>query len=105
MKKITAILLALLLIMSLAMPAFAVTPPLQVPDMPEIPEIEVEIDIPDQVFDDWFEENPLPDIDIEVEIPEVTEPTEPTEPPDQDEVCIWHGWYQWCMDFLARLWP
>lgn len=95
MKKIIPILLALLLILSMAIPAAAVTPPMQVPDMPEIPEIKVEIELPDSAFEGY-----LPDLDIEV-----TEPIEPTEPPDQEEVCIWRGWYQWWMDVLARLWP
>lgn len=97
MKKISPILLAVLLICTMAFPAAAVTPPLQVPDMPEIPDIsdDVEIELPDSAFEGY-----LPELDIEV-----TEPTEPTEPPDQEEVCIWHGWYQWWKDFLARLWP
>lgn len=92
MKKILAFILALLLVLSMAVPAAAITPPLQVPDMPEI---KVEIELPDSAFEDY-----IPEISIEV-----TEPTEPTKPPDQEEVCILRGWYQWWKDFLARLWP
>lgn len=102
MKKIICILLTLLLICAIAVPAYAVTPPLAVPDMPEIPDIsdDVEIELPDSAFEGY-----IPDIDIDI-----TEPTEPTEPPDQEETCTsWHdivnGLYQRWKDFLARLWP
>ena len=83
MKKIICILFALMLVISMAIPAFAVTPEIGVPDMPEIPDIsdDVEIELPDGIFDDY-----IPDIDIDVELPE-----EPTEPPAEKPIR-----YNWC---------
>ncbi len=67
MKKILALILAVLLIMVMAVTAFAVTPELGVPDVPQISDIEfdIKIELPDGVFDDY-----IPDIDIDVEVPE-----------------------------------
>lgn len=63
MKKILAILLAVLLIMAMAVPAYAVTPKYEFPDLPEIPDIsddiKIEIDIPDSFWDKWFQEHPI----------------------------------------------
>ena len=93
MKKNIAILLALLLILSMAVPAAAVTPPLDTPASPTVPDISdgIHVEIPDEVFDDWFDEHPI-----------VIEPTEaPTEPAEEDEPTRtdWRdwlsGWRQW----------
>lgn len=67
MKKILALILAVLLIVAMAIPAYAVTPELGVPDVPQISDIEfdIKIELPDDVFDDY-----IPDIDIDVEVPE-----------------------------------
>lgn len=43
MKKILAILLAVLLIAGMAIPAFAVTPRMNVPDMPEVSKVKFDI--------------------------------------------------------------
>ena len=43
MKKILAILLAVLLIAGMAIPAFAVTPQMNVPDMPEVSKVKFDI--------------------------------------------------------------
>lgn len=61
MRKIIALLLALLLILAMDIPAFAVTPKLDVPDMPEIPDISgsVKVEIPDSFWDNWFKEHPF----------------------------------------------
>jgi len=63
MKKIIAILLALLMIMSLATPVFAATPPMQVPNMPEISKIKFEIKLPEHVYEnavqEWLAEHPF----------------------------------------------
>lgn len=71
MKKFIMIILALMLIASLVVPAYAITPSLKIPSI-TIPNISgsVKIDIPDSVFDKWFEENP---VDIEISAPEITE--------------------------------
>lgn len=99
MKKILSIMIALMLIVAMAIPARAVTPNLEIPDMPEIPDIsdDIVIDIPDEVFDDWYEEHPAPPL-----IP--TEPTESYEEyPDEhymDIPGVW-GWFSWIRE---RLW-
>ena len=63
MKKILAIALAVLLIAAMAVPAYAVTPKYEFPDLPEIPDIsddvKFEIDIPDSFWDKWFQEHPI----------------------------------------------
>ncbi len=86
MKKILALILAVLLIMVMAVTAFAVTPELGVPDVPQISDIEFDtkIELPDSFWDDWFTRNPIsiPDITI----PSETEPTEPYEPTEPDVV-------------------
>lgn len=97
MKKILALILALLLIIAMAVPAYAVTPELGVPDMPEIPDVsdDVEIELPDGIFDDY-----IPDIDIDVELPE-----EPAEPPEEEPElpsfydCV-KGWLEWWMGVI-----
>ena len=97
MKKNIAILLALLLILSMAVPAAAVTPPQDTPASPTVPDISdgIHVEIPDEVFDDWFDEHPIV-------IEPTVEPTEaPTEPVEEDEPTRtdWRdwlsGWRQW----------
>lgn len=66
MKKTISILLALVLLVSMLLifvfpvPASACTPPLRVPDMPEIPDISdnVQVDTKPAV-DAWFEAHPI----------------------------------------------
>lgn len=59
MKKIITILLTFTLIVCMTIPAFAVTPTLNPPKLPTIPEIKVEVEIPDSVFDNWFKKHPI----------------------------------------------
>lgn len=60
MRKIFAILLAVMLIASMTVSAYAVTPPLNVPDLPEIPNISgsVKIDVTPAV-NKWLDEHPI----------------------------------------------
>ena len=58
MRKIIALLLALLLVAAMVVPAFAVTPKFEYRAV-KLPEIKVSIKIPDSVFESWFKENPL----------------------------------------------
>jgi hypothetical protein len=58
MRKIIAILLAVMLIASMTIPAYAVTPKWEYKAV-KLPEIKVSIKIPDSVFDNWFKEHPL----------------------------------------------
>lgn len=60
MKKIFAILLTVMLIASMTVSAYAVTPPLNVPDLPEIPNISgsVKIDVTPTV-NKWLDEHPF----------------------------------------------
>lgn len=73
MKRFLAILLALILVPILTVPVYAYQ--YKPVDLPKIPELNIDwsnvIKIPDSFWDDWFDKNPLPDI-------EVTDPTEPT---------------------------
>lgn len=59
MRKIIAILLAVMLIVSMAVPALAATPKLKIPHI-EIPKIEkVEVDLPDNFWDNYFAQHPI----------------------------------------------
>lgn len=87
MKKLIIFVLTIVTVISMAIPAYAVTPPLGVPDVPEIPDIsdDVHIELPDGIFDDY-----IPDIDVEL----------PIEPPVEKPVCPdWHAmmkcWIGW----------
>ena len=88
MKKILAILLAVLLIVSMAIPAAAVTPKLQIPDVPKIPDIsdDVRLNLPDGIFDEY-----IPDIAAGVELP-----ADEQQAPDNwpEWLQLWYQW--WC---------
>ena len=58
MKKIFAILLAVMLIASMAVSAYAVTPKWEYKPV-KLPQIKVSINIPDKVFTDWFKDHPI----------------------------------------------
>ena len=61
MKKLITILLVLTLVICMTIPVYAITPTLQIPDMPEISKIQldVNIEIPDSIFDNWFKKHPI----------------------------------------------
>ena len=81
MKKLFAIIFALLIVMVIAVPASAVTPTIKVPST-NIPDFEVHVEIPQSFWDKWFADHPItipnPTEPIET-APEETEPVE-TEP-------------------------
>lgn len=101
MKKIIVFLMALCLIVCMTVPVFAVTPPLNTPAIPRVPDIsdDIHVEISDEFFDDWFAEHPI-----------VIEPTEaPTEPAEEDEPTRtdWSdwlsGWRQWRKRCLLKI--
>lgn len=61
MKKIIALILSVLLILSMAIPAAAVTPTLRPPDLPEVPDISgsVHVELPEDYWDAYFQDNPI----------------------------------------------
>jgi hypothetical protein len=58
MKKILVFMFVMVLIVTMTVPAFAVTPTFKYNPV-KIPEIKVSVKIPDKVFDDWFKEHPI----------------------------------------------
>ena len=64
MRKIFTLALALVLIASMTVTTHAATPKLDIPDI-EIPDISgsvkdnIEVEIPDTFWDNWFEEHPI----------------------------------------------
>ena len=97
MKKFTALLLALCLIVCMAFPVMAVTPDLNPPAIPTIPDIsdDVEFELPDSAFDEF-----IPDIEFDVE----NETEAPTEAPAETKLPdhIWvdwlRVWYRWIFE-------
>lgn len=102
MKKIICLLLALLLILSMAVPAAAVTPTLNTPTItvPDISDsvkanIEEQYDF-DAAVDAYLEEHPI----------EITPTEEPTEPTEEDEPSCpdYHdwlsGWLRWWRELI-----
>ena len=61
MKKIIIMLLSVLLIVSMAVPAYAVTPGYQAPDIPDFSEIKFDIkfEFPEGFWEKWFDEHPI----------------------------------------------
>jgi hypothetical protein len=59
MRKTLILIFALTLILAIPVQASAVTPPLRVPDMPEIPEIKVEVKLSDDYWNNYFRSNPF----------------------------------------------
>ncbi|MGN0998651.1 MAG: hypothetical protein ACI4PO_03765 [Faecousia sp.] len=74
MKKIFAIMFAMLIVMAVTIPAHAATQAL-----PKIPDVEVHVEIPQSFWDKWFEDHPIV-------IPKPADPTEPetTEPAETE---------------------
>ena len=72
-KKIITLFMALVLIACMSVPAFAVTPALKIPDMPEISKIQldVKVELPDSYWDNYFKEHPikLPE-DFKINVPQ-----------------------------------
>jgi hypothetical protein len=54
-------LLAVMLIASMTVPAYAATPALKIPSVPQISNIKfnVKIELPDDFWTNWFKEHPL----------------------------------------------
>ena len=59
MRKTLILIFALTLILAIPVQASAVTPPLRVPDMPDIPEIKVEVKLSDDFWENHFKNNPI----------------------------------------------
>lgn len=62
MKKLVAAFMAVCLLLCMATPVQAI----------EIPKIKVQIQLPDGFWENWFEEHPLPTVNIKLEAPEIT---------------------------------
>lgn len=58
MRKIMVFILALALIASMAVSAYAATPKWEYKPI-KLPQIKVSIKIPDKVFTDWFADHPI----------------------------------------------
>lgn len=73
-KKIIAIAMALVVSTAMIIPAYAVTPSLETPKAPTVPEIKVDFKLPESFWDKWFKDHPIivPD-KAELSAPEITE--------------------------------
>lgn len=60
MRKIFAFILAIMLVMSMAISAYAATPPIKIPSI-KIPDISdsVEVKLSDNFWNNYFKENPI----------------------------------------------
>ena len=72
MKKIIAILLSLVLVLSIPVTAHAVTPTFQIPDVPQISNIKIDVKLPEGVAENavqkWFAEHPIK-FDFKIKLP------------------------------------
>ncbi len=61
MKKIIMYLLALVLVIAMAAPAWAVTPAFKAPKLPKIPEVKtnVQVKVTEGFWARWFREHPV----------------------------------------------
>ena len=61
MRKIICMLIIVMVIVSMAVPAYAVTPSFDVPDVPDFSGIKFDIkfELPDSIWDKWFENHPI----------------------------------------------
>lgn len=59
MKRVLAIILVGLLLFTMAVPALAVTPSFNPPALPQVPEIKVDLKLPDDFWEKWFKDHPL----------------------------------------------
>lgn len=61
MKKIIILVITVVLVLSMAVTAYAVTPTMKIPNMPVIPDItdDVEVEISECFWDKWFREHPI----------------------------------------------
>ena len=96
MRKIIAIVLAVMLMVSMAVSVQAVTPKLDTPSI-TIPDIsdDIHIDLPDSAFEDY-----IPDIGITIA-------TEPEEPPEDIGCPGWCGvawkWMAWWQNVIRTV--
>lgn len=87
MRKFICALFAMLLLLSITVPAFAVTPKTEVPDVPEIPDIsdDVSVELPAGFWDQYFKDHPI-------EIPEPEAEIRQTGPGWREWL---NNWYRW----------
>lgn len=69
MKRIISFILLMILLLSLAIPAYAVTPPLKTPSI-SIPDIsdDIKVELPNNFWDNWFKNHPLPKFNFPIKI-------------------------------------
>ena len=72
-RKFFSLLLVLSLVITLSLPAYAATPSFKIPNI-TIPDISdnIKIELPDDFWDKWFDEHPLPEITIKPETPVIS---------------------------------
>lgn len=58
-KKLLPMLAALIMILCMSMPVSAATPTFKAPELPKVPDIKVNIELPEETFDNWIEEHPI----------------------------------------------
>lgn len=59
MKRFIIFALTLMLVFSMTIPAFAATPKLEIPKIPTVPTIKVEVKLTENFWDNWFASHPL----------------------------------------------
>ncbi len=69
-RKFFSLLLVLSLVMALALPTYAATPSIKIPNI-TIPDISsnIKIELSDDFWDNWFKEHPVPSLTVKLETP------------------------------------
>ena len=61
MKRLVIFVLTLMLVLSLSVSAFAVTPSYKIPNLPKVPDIStsVQVTLPSNFWSNWFSNHPI----------------------------------------------
>lgn len=107
-KKIFVIVMTLMIVASMSITTYAITPRPNIPSSPTIPEISVDVELSDDFWNNYFKENPLPELpEVEDADPEATNPTEvPDMSTDELDENKWHNysfdWHQLWNSFAKK---
>lgn len=108
-KRLFGFVLIIALLYAVAMPVGAVTPTLNPPSLPQIPDIsdDIKIDVPDSAYDSWIEDHPvvLETTEVATESEEtIPEETVPAEKVEVQIAKVFKYWQKMIGDAIRAFW-